>query len=193
MPEALGIAETPSLNLRDLGRNPKTLLREERYMDKQAPTRKEPRQLIVLAAVEVPADIEAALRSGASGYIPKLLSSEVLVSAISLVLACGRYLPPLFLSPSPDDRGPVSARPREGHEEQRSHVTERLSPRHREVVGLIAQGLSNKMIARKLGLAEGTVKSHLVQIFHVLGVHNRTAAVMVAQELFASAKVQHSR
>src|SRR5207244_8176711 len=101
-------------------------------MDKQPPTGKESRQLTVLAAVEVPADIEAALRSGASGYIPKLLSSEVLVSAISLVLACGRYLPPLFLSPSSVDRGPVSDRPRGGQEKQRSHVPERLSARHGE-------------------------------------------------------------
>jgi hypothetical protein len=45
------------------------------------------------------------------------------------------------------------------------------------------------MIARHLGLAEGTVKSHLVQIFKALGVHNRTAAVMAAQEPFASAKL----
>jgi len=160
-------------------------------MDKQAPTRKEPRQLIVLAAVEVPADIEVALRSGASG--PKASSSEVLVSAISLVLACGRFLPPLPLSPSSDDRGPVRACPCEIPEEQRSHVAERLSPRHREVVGLLAQGQSNKMIARKLGLVEGTVKSHLVQIFHVLGVRNRTSAVMAAQELFASEKRQSGR
>jgi DNA-binding NarL/FixJ family response regulator len=162
-------------------------------MDKHATASKGPRQLIVIVAVEVPPDNEAVLRSDAAGCYPRLSRSEVLVSAIGLVLARRRYLLPLFLSPNSNVRGPVWARPGEGDDGQQPHVPQRLSPRHREVVGLIAQGLSNKMIARQLGLAEGTVRSHLVQIFQILGVHNRTAAVMVAQELFASGKAQDSR
>jgi DNA-binding NarL/FixJ family response regulator len=158
-------------------------------MDKRAPTCKEPRHLIVLAAVEVPADIELALRSDASGCIQQLLRSEAIANAFGLVPARRRQLPSLFLSSSAHDCGCVRARLQEAQEEQRWHVERRLSPRHREVVGLIAQGLSNKLIARQLGLAEGTVRSHLVQIFQILGVHNRTAAVMAAQESLASAKL----
>jgi DNA-binding NarL/FixJ family response regulator len=58
-----------------------------------------------------------------------------------------------------------------------------LSPRQREVFLLLASGLSNKMIARKLGITEGTVKSHVATIFDVLQVHNRVSAVAEARRL----------
>jgi DNA-binding NarL/FixJ family response regulator len=142
--------------------------------------------IIVLSAMEAPADVEVVLRSGASGYIPKTSSSEIIVSAIKLVLAGGRYLPPLLLPTVPGAQAPVDVREPEPTWTAQPHGAERLSPRQREIVGLLAQGLSNKMIARKLGLVEGTVKSHLVQIFHVLGVRNRTSAVVAAQALRTS-------
>jgi DNA-binding NarL/FixJ family response regulator len=187
--ETLTIAETPARNLRDLGCNWKTLLREERCMDKQARTRKDPRQLILLAAVEITANIEAS-QAGPSELIPCASSPDALAGAIRLLLDQG-CCPQLFIiSPGQYDGRPFGAGPIENCEAQRPQPRGRFSPRHREVLGLIAQGMTNKMIARKLGLAEGTVKSHLVQIFKVLGVHNRTAAVMAARESFASAKPQ---
>ncbi|MFL5043875.1 MAG: response regulator transcription factor [Xanthobacteraceae bacterium] len=50
-----------------------------------------------------------------------------------------------------------------------------LSAREREIVSLVANGLSNKEIARQLGLSEGTVKVHLHSIYRRLGIRNRTA------------------
>jgi len=141
--------------------------------------------LIVLSGLEVPGDIKALLRSGAAGYIPKTSNSEVIVSAIRLVLAGGQYLPPLLLSRLDASETPGNA-PAPSSEIGVPADFRQLSPRQREVIALLAQGLSNKQIARKLGLVEGTVKSHLVQIFHVLGVHNRTAAVIAAQALQAA-------
>jgi DNA-binding NarL/FixJ family response regulator len=58
---------------------------------------------------------------------------------------------------------------------------EEMSEREREVLGLVASGLANKLIARKLGISEKTVKGHLTAIFHRLGVSDRTQAALWAQ------------
>jgi len=140
--------------------------------------------LIVVSAVEDPREIEEILRIGASGYIPKTASAEVMVQAIRLVLAGGQYLPPLLLSPRPQLIDAPAA-PEETEQAQPEHALQsrdvHLTQRQQEVLGLLADGLSNKLIAKKLGLTVGTVKSHMVQIFQVLGVRNRTAAVVAAQ------------
>jgi two-component system nitrate/nitrite response regulator NarL len=52
---------------------------------------------------------------------------------------------------------------------------QKLTARQREIMLLVAQGLSNKEIARRLNISEGTVKVHLHQIYHSLGIRNRTA------------------
>ena len=56
-----------------------------------------------------------------------------------------------------------------------------LTERQMDVVRLLARGLSNKAIARELGVSEGTVKVHLLAVFRMLGVRNRTSAVLAAQ------------
>ena len=58
----------------------------------------------------------------------------------------------------------------------------RLSAREQEVLGLVAAGLANKLIARKLGISERTVKAHLTRIFEQLGVTDRTQAALWAQQ-----------
>jgi DNA-binding NarL/FixJ family response regulator len=58
-----------------------------------------------------------------------------------------------------------------------------LSAREAEVVGLVADGLRNKDIARRLQITEGTVKTHLTAAFTKLGVRNRTQAALVMHEL----------
>ena len=57
----------------------------------------------------------------------------------------------------------------------------RLSDREREVLGLVTQGLSNKLIARRLGITERTVKAHLTRVFEQLGVSDRTQAALWAE------------
>jgi DNA-binding NarL/FixJ family response regulator len=59
------------------------------------------------------------------------------------------------------------------------HLLENLSPRQQEIMRLVHRGWTNKMIARDLGVAEGTVKVHLSVIFRALGVHNRATAIAV--------------
>ncbi len=143
--------------------------------------------VIVLSGLEIAVDIEAVLQAGASGYIPKSSSAEIMVSAIRLVLAGGQYLPPLLLSPNAGASVPAGVQAAPRRATAWSSSAQKLSPRQREVVELLAQGLSNKMIAKRMGLVEGTVKSHLVQIFHLLGVRNRTSAVMAARSMLPAA------
>jgi DNA-binding NarL/FixJ family response regulator len=59
------------------------------------------------------------------------------------------------------------------------HLLENLSPRQQDIMRLVHRGWTNKMIARDLGVAEGTVKVHLSVIFRALGVHNRATAIAV--------------
>ena len=136
--------------------------------------------LIVLSAVEEPSEVRAVLRSGASGFIPKAAAAKVMLQAIRLVLAGGEYLPPQLMhlldagTDAPAERGAETAR---------VDGAACLSPRQREVFALLAKGLSNKMIARQLGITEGTVKSHVATIFDLLKVHNRVSAVAEARRL----------
>jgi DNA-binding NarL/FixJ family response regulator len=60
-----------------------------------------------------------------------------------------------------------------------------LTPRQTEVLRELAHGKPNKLIARALGISEGTVKLHLATIFKILNVHNRTEAVLAAQASIA--------
>ncbi|MBN3803650.1 response regulator transcription factor [Paraburkholderia sp. Ac-20336] len=75
-------------------------------------------------------------------------------------------------SPSPAARMPAL-------QPHQQHLLENLSPRQQDIMRLVHRGWTNKMIARDLGVAEGTVKVHLSVIFRALGVHNRATAIAV--------------
>jgi DNA-binding NarL/FixJ family response regulator len=124
--------------------------------------------VVVLSASERPEDVRAALDGGASGFIPKSTQGGVLRGALALVLSGGVYVPPLLL-------GALERAPRAQAAE--------LSPRQVEVLRLLARGLTNKEIARVLGIAAGTVKTHVVRIYEILEVSNRTEAAMRLREL----------
>lgn len=113
-------------------------------------------------------DIEEALALGASGYIPKSLTLQQTVAALEHILAGGSYSP---APPAAD-------------QELGESLTQfaNLSPRERHVLALLAEGCSNKEIARRLALQEVTVKAHLRQVFRKLSVSNRTQAVKLVLE-----------
>jgi len=140
--------------------------------------------LIVLSGADTPADVQAVLRAGASGFIPKAAMSKIMMQAIRLVLAGGQYLPPQVMQIVPGN-DPAAAEVHTALSERGCEMSrlELLSPRQREVFRLLAQGLSNKSIARELDVTEGTVKSHVATIFDVLNVHNRVSAVAEARRL----------
>lgn len=127
--------------------------------------------VVVLSGDEAPQRIRAAIDRGAVGYVPKSHTSDLMIAALRLVLSGGIYLPPLALD---DDLGL-------GHEVVSITQTfARLSPRQREVAQLLLQGQSNKVIGRKLGVSEGTVKAHVSAIYQIIGARNRVEAVTLA-------------
>jgi DNA-binding NarL/FixJ family response regulator len=144
--------------------------------------------IIVLSGADPAADARAVLRAGAAGFIPKTAMAKVTLEAIRLVLAGGRYLPPELMQlldaveTAPIAAPPVMARGAEPKHPGAGGPLDLLSQRQREVFALLAEGLSNKMIARQLNITEGTVKSHVATIFDVLNVRNRVSAVAAAKQ-----------
>ncbi len=124
--------------------------------------------VLLLSADSDPELAAQALHAGACGWLPKSADARVLLGAIELVLAGGCYVPSFLLQPR---TSMPSTLPQES-----------LTERQLEVLGQLVQGRSNKEIARALGLAEPTVKGHLVTIFRVLRVRNRAEAVSAGQQ-----------
>ncbi|MEB2320733.1 MAG: response regulator transcription factor [Pseudomonadota bacterium] len=122
-----------------------------------------------------PATIQAALASGASGYLPKHSSASVIQRALGLILAGGTYVPvdALAAPVPPASAQPAAARPAAAAPEAGAPDPLALPTRQREIVELVAQGLSNKAICRQLNISPNTVKTHLATIFETLGVRSR--------------------
>jgi DNA-binding NarL/FixJ family response regulator len=120
-------------------------------------------------------DVAEALRIisiGAMGYVPERSDLATLAHALRLVLAGGTYVPPL----KPTEEGAASA-----VLTVPDWNTLPLTPRQKDVLGLLTQGMPNKLIARELGVSVETVKDHVAAILRAMGVSSRTQAVVVAQ------------
>lgn len=120
-------------------------------------------RFIVLTTLDGDEHIWRAIRAGAQAYILKDMACAEITDAIRLVHAGQRLLPK-----------PVAEKLAEREDGGG------LTRREVEVLTLVAQGQSNKLIAAQLGVVEGTVKAHILSIFQKLGVDDRTAAVTVA-------------
>ncbi|QSN64215.1 response regulator transcription factor [Caballeronia sp. M1242] len=137
--------------------------------------------LVVLSAEESVDEMRAVLAAGALGFVPKREPANVMQKAFELVLSGGAYVPveALRLTDATQPLGNARAAPLPSHHR---HLMENLSPRQREIMRLVHRGCTNKMIARELRIAEGTVKVHLSVIFGALGVHSRSAAIAVIND-----------
>lgn len=137
--------------------------------------------VIVVSAAEEPQYMRKSIDYGAAGFIPKSSSTDIMVSAIRLVMSGGTYIPSSMHLQARDARQPLT------HErsEQRvsSEVSNKLTRRQAEVLKQLAQGSSNKDIARMMDLSEHTVKIHVTAILKLFNASNRTEAVIVAQRL----------
>lgn len=127
-----------------------------------------PPQVLIVTTYDTDADILRAVEAGAAGYLLKDAPAADLVDAVERA-ARGETV----LAPAVADR--LLARLR--------RPAPRLSARETEVLRLVADGASNREVARALFLSEATVKSHLVHIFDKLDVDSRTAAVARAREV----------
>jgi DNA-binding NarL/FixJ family response regulator len=140
--------------------------------------------VVVLSSANDRASVMQALDLGAMGYIPKLSSNEVLVSALRLVLSGGIYIPPEILAWAGD---PLSEQPVTASGQRvsprRGPADLGLTGREARILTLLLEGKSNKLICRELDLAESTVKNHVTQILRALDVTSRTQAVIVAAQM----------
>lgn len=117
--------------------------------------------VVVVSSADDSATIRACLDGGAMSFIPKSLGPDVLTRALQHVLKGTVYLPEQIMNATDG----ASARPT-------------LTGRQRDVLRCLSRGLPTKLIARELSLSEHTVKEHIASLFQVLGVRNRTEAVI---------------
>lgn len=130
-------------------------------------------RFVVISASEDNRSIKKALEKGISGYIPKSANVKVLNAALNLIIDGGTYLPPSLLDES---LGSTLQ-----HENGKGKA-KLLTPRQYEVLGHVAEGMSNKQIAYKMGVSEATVKLHINALLRAVGATNRTQAVIFAQK-----------
>jgi DNA-binding NarL/FixJ family response regulator len=133
-------------------------------------------RVAVMSTSNIRADVLGCLSAGFHGFIYKLQSDEELLTAIGDLLS-GRIYVPRWLADG--DHSGVGG--------QRTVNVEvenlRLTRRQNEVLPLLAQGMSNKEIARELSIAEGTSKIHTAALLRALGARNRTEAAFIAAKV----------
>lgn len=139
--------------------------------------------ILVAADCDDPERAHAILRAGARGFLPTSLSLKVLVGALERVRAGGTYVPLLLTEP-------VSTVATHGVP---NTPWRELTRRQRDVLALISEGKSNKLIADALTMSESTVKAHVKQIIKRLNVANRTQAALLAIRAIRPAGAPFSR
>ena len=137
-------------------------------------------RVLVLTTFEDDDEVLAAIEAGAAGYMLKASPAEKLVEAICTVMRGGSPLEPSVASKVMAELARLSRRQ---SEERCQRLADPLSTRELEVLRALCEGLSNKEIAAKLGLTEGTVKNHMTQVLSKLGVLDRTQAALRAHAL----------
>ncbi|HZU15279.1 MAG TPA: response regulator transcription factor [Candidatus Dormibacteraeota bacterium] len=133
-------------------------------------------RVVMLTTFDLDEHVFAALRAGASGFLLKDVSPEQLVASLRMLAGGDALLAPSitrrlierFAAPSP---GPAA-----------SQALSALTEREREVLILIARGLSNEELAAELHLGESTVKTHVGRVLAKLGLRDRVQAVVFAYE-----------
>jgi DNA-binding NarL/FixJ family response regulator len=133
-------------------------------------------KIVMLTVSETGEDIRRALQSGAKGYVPKGVGSRDLADVLRSIAGGESYVSPSLSAKILADTGTAS------NESSQAEQLEELTSREREVLDLVAIGLSNKQIARQLDLHEKTVKHHMTRIFAKLQVSNRTTAAIIWRE-----------
>lgn len=135
--------------------------------------------VLVLTTFDDDASLFGALRAGAAGYLLKDVSSETLLAAVTAA-ARGEA----FLQSTVTGRVVAAfARLMESGGPRAEALVMPLSPREREILAQLGTGASNKEIADRLCLAEGTVKNHVTNILTKLDVRDRTQAALRARQL----------
>lgn len=125
-------------------------------------------RVVVISGDDAPDRVRRCIEAGAMGFLPKSEDQCRLLPALRLVLSGGVYLPLHAIKhySQPFD-----------HASTETRIQKLLSARQWEILEHALNGTPNKLIARELSIAEGTVKAHLSKIYQLIGVRNRTEAV----------------
>lgn len=143
--------------------------------------------LVVFSADDAPEIVSCVYRLGAQGFVSKSADLSELMQAIRMVLDGQLYISPItarvlgfstIAQATPVESG---------------SPTNRLSPRQRQVLEHLLQGLTNKMIGDRLNMAEGTVKTHLSTIYRVFGVNSRAKLMLRANALGLAGEITPRR
>lgn len=136
-------------------------------------------RVVVISAEASARRVREAVDAGAVGFVPKEASSELLIDAISVTSHGGIYLPATVLDKAPSWSATAEAThpPEQGGSPSLQQSYPGLTPRQADVLVCAVKGQSNKLIARALGISEGTVKQHLNAVYRELGVGTRTEAI----------------
>ena len=128
--------------------------------------------VIMLTMHDNPTYLRDAVRAGAAGYLLKDVSKDGLIDAIRQVATGGAFIESQMLRGMLSERKPSGAAP--------SPAVKNLTKREREILTLVAEGMSNREIAERLVLSPETVKSHVAAILEKLNVSDRTQAAIYA-------------
>jgi two-component system nitrate/nitrite response regulator NarL len=143
-------------------------------------------RVVVVADCLEPNTVSAMHNAGADGFCLTSSSRDVLIKSLELVVLGHTVLPSALVltilrervsRPERSSDSAVAAKIKGSHLNTRN-----ISPREAEVLGCLAEGLSNKVIAQKLDIAEATIKVHVKAILRKIGATNRTQAAMWATE-----------
>jgi DNA-binding NarL/FixJ family response regulator len=126
--------------------------------------------ILVVSAIEEPHVIRQTMELGAAGFLPKSSPFSTITDAVQAVLAGELWFPAVDPAEA-EQENPLPARIAE------------LTPQQRCVLDLVCEGKHNKEIAAQLHVTEATIKAHVTQILHKLGVRSRTQAALLARQL----------
>ncbi|WP_293937365.1 two-component system response regulator NarL [Iodobacter sp.] len=132
-------------------------------------------RVVMLTVSDQSSDLVAAVRAGADGYLLKDMEPEEIISSLAEALDGQMAIP--------ERLGRVLALAlRDDDASQRNAMMDSLTEREREILACLANGLSNKLVGRELGIAEGTVKVHVKSLLRKLSFRSRLEAAIWAVE-----------
>ena len=143
-------------------------------------------RLAIISTLNSRKNILLVLGAGFHGFLPKRLRDDEILGAIIDILAGRIYVPPAIAEAAAERADNATAPPMPTPKINFPNLTRR----QREVLSLLVHGMSNKEIARALGIAESTTKIHTAALIHALGVRNRTEAAFSTATLLDLFKQQ---
>lgn len=134
---------------------------------------------IVISGEDQPLIMRKVIDCGASGFIPKSSTIEVLLNAIKLVCNGGTYIPPEMFTSRPENTD-INNHSIPSVITETKKAANKLTRRQTDVLELLSRGMSNRDIANTFDLSENTVKAHVASILKLFNAENRTEVVVMA-------------